>query len=445
MKRAFLLIMCCMLAVFIAGCGSFSPPILLPDPPISGDGPSTGPAGGDETYDDMFTVTLVSGGKPYYPTEEIFAQWTGAEGTHRGLFNSQGIARMPDLDGEYHVTLSSLPYGYTYDPNGYFVDNTKPDVTIELLQIVQSVDSEDTALYRCINIQDLGTYRCTLTSHSHQIFFQYQPQAGGRYSIQSWVDTTANEVNPYVSIYNGTFAFKLLDRVQNDGGAASTYTKNFRFDIALQDYEVQNVWTFAIRADSITDNYPVTVDFTIAYEGELPNTQTTYESVNAVGPFNATGDNYVPSGGDFTYIYHLGSYGGVSVPDFALNEKIVKLNPEDGYYHLWDERNQEYGSVLFASLTRDFAPILETDSGQGFLDPLVNLRLEGYDYYDFMTFYSYYTDAEGRHPVTEELKTFLYRYSRSQRFFNDGNGWAEEWGLQSGEDSQWLFACGVYS
>ncbi|MBQ3016984.1 MAG: hypothetical protein IJD79_09415 [Clostridia bacterium] len=58
--------------------------------------------------------------------------------------------------------------------------------------------------------------------------------------------------------------------------------------------------------------------------------------------------------------------------------------------------------------------------------------------------YAQLCNADGVAPVTKELAEFLQKYSISQRFFADGEGWAENLGIHAYEDSQWLFACGYY-
>lgn len=448
MKKFLLIILSVALVICIAGCGSFSPPIILPEPPIEGDNPDkpSKPGDGTQTDDDYFTVTLVSNGAPFYPTETIFAQWTGEEGTHLAPFNEVGVAQITGLDGEYRVTLSNLPYNCTYDPNGYYVDNENMDCTIEILQIVMSTSSTTTSMYHCLSIARLGTYRTVLSSQSQKIFFEYAPTKEGRYSIESWVDVTANEVNPMVDIYTGNSAWKQFSKTQNDGGTKSTYTKNFRWEVSLYDYEIGNSWSFAVHADNIGNHYPVTVDFTIKLEGDLPKLENNYTSVTAKGPFYQKGETDV--GKTFNYLYAVDiSYTPEDDPitniDGILDESKVKLNPEDGFYHVWYSGTETYGPLIYATLTKD-SPVLPTDSGNGFLDPLVNLQFGHRDYYDFMDFYSFYCNSEGRHPVNEELKDYLFNYSLNQRFFNDGNGWAESLGMQSDEDSQWLFCCGYY-
>ena len=76
------------------------------------------------------------------------------------------------------------------------------------------------------------------------------------------------------------------------------------------------------------------------------------------------------------------------------------------------------------------------------------------NYYDFITDsvkgYSGHVNGDGAYPVNKELRQFLQDYAVAQRLFNDGNGFAE-WPAPDGpaynsdEDSQWLYACGLYS
>ena len=60
--------------------------------------------------------------------------------------------------------------------------------------------------------------------------------------------------------------------------------------------------------------------------------------------------------------------------------------------------------------------------------------------------YADLVNHDGVVPVTAELREFLQRYvSNSFYYFADGEGRIEEfYGIDSYEDSQWLFACGYY-
>lgn len=456
MKKTLITVILAVLTLMIliqAGCGNFSPPINLPDPPLPDDGSHSGNNGSEEEHD-IFRVFLVDeSGKPFYPTLPVYAQWTGDEGVYSVEVNPEGYAQVFDLDGDYKVTLSALPANYTYDPNNNFVDNVNPDITIEIKKILGSYDvNNGSGQYKQVTLSELGTYRVSLGSQNDGVFFAFYPTAGGIYSIESWVDITENLINPIADEYNGTFAWNQFLRSCDGGGSESTYTKNFRMTMEITDDQVGNSKIFALHADTIGNNYPLTFDFTIKYEGRPPEHVITYEKVKPQGPFN-TGDNKDNPTGTFTYIY-----SDTRILDdskVVLNWKDVNgdgkwnntrdedgnLVEGDGYYHVYDPESGEMGGILYARLNKDIGILIESGTGLAGVD----LRFSGYDYFDFMEIYSYYCNSDGTHPVNEELKQFLFNYAVSERLFNDGNGRAEDNGLNSGEDDQWLFACGYYA
>lgn len=432
---AFILLILTFAMAIQVGCGSFSPPSNLPDPPLPGDDKPQKPDESEEEHD-IFKVFLVDESeKPFYPTKPIYAQWTGSDGVYTAQVNAQGYAQVLDLDGEYRVTLSSLPENYTYDPNNNFVDNVNPDVTLEIKQILGKFNVNDgKGQYSQAHLTKLGTYRVSLGSKNDGIFFNFEPSQIGIYSIESWVDTTANVINPLVDEYIGQAEWNMKGRTVDDGGSESTYTKNFRMIKEVKNGEVGNTYIFAVHADTIGNNYPLTFDFTIKYEGKPPEIVEVYEEVKPQGPYNRAPNKDNPSG-KFNYIY------GTSR---ILDEDMVIYNEEDKYYHVYNPQTKEMGAILYAKINQD-CQVLETDSKSGFLDGQINLKISGFDYFKFITTYAYYCNEDGAHPVTAELKEFLFNYSLSQRYFNDGNGWAEGKGLNSGEDDQWLFACGYYA
>lgn len=444
MKKALItIVVLCLLAIMLVGCGSFSPPIILPDPPLPQDPNNPeDPDVGDGEEHEYFNVYLVDeSGDKFYPPQQIYAQWTGEEGVHSALFDDEGHARVADLDGEYRVTLSSLPTNYTYDPNNNIVSNEQKDITIEVKHIIANYNSsmqvqQNGDFARNIRITQLGTYRVTLTSKNDSILFYYIPK-GGIYSIESWVNITENLINPIVKYYEGSnFAYKNEFGIQayDDGGSCTTFTKNFRFVCTLTVNEEGGSFIFEIQADSIGNNYPVTFDFTVKQEGDPPKEDIDYVKVKPAGPYN-TGSHRDDPIGSFHYVYGINR---------VLDDKYVKYNEDDGYYHFYDPASDTMYGVLYAKINKD-CEILTTEKGNGFLSNDISLRFNGKDYYDFIATYDYYCNADGAHPVNEELKQFLFDYASLQRFFNDGNGWAELLGFNSGESDQWLFCCGFYA
>ena len=61
--------------------------------------------------------------------------------------------------------------------------------------------------------------------------------------------------------------------------------------------------------------------------------------------------------------------------------------------------------------------------------------------------YAQFVNTDGAYPVTKEMQEFLQKFAVAQRYFMDGNGWAETYlqpTIDCKEEDQWLFACGYY-
>lgn len=300
MKKFLLILLSLMLvAVFaVTGCnGVYNPPIVPPD--TSGDGGGTTTPPDEPPVDDgkiIFTVTLICEGQNFHPETDIRAQWSGEDGLYEEKFNALGVASR-ELDGDYIVTLSNVPEQYTYDPNDLTADNDHRNLIIELLPIIPT-SGTGSGLYSSITITRTGTYRTRLNSRDHIVYYMYQPTSAGRYSIQSWVDVNANEINPIMDYHNGTFAWKNpTPTIYNDGGRSSTFTKNFKFELSISSAGIGNTWTFGLHADC-TGSYPITVDFTIKLEGTYEGGGIIYEEVFPNGPFAQ-----IQPTGDWRYSY----------------------------------------------------------------------------------------------------------------------------------------------
>lgn len=443
--KCMLFVLIASLAVAFASCGVY-------------EGPTPSPGGDQHTPDNgdgVFSVDLVLNGEPFVPPVEMSAKWTGEDGIFSADFDSNGHAEIGGLDGDYHVTLSTVPSGYTYDPNGYMATNRQKNIKVEMLRILRT-NGRGNELYNAITISSLGTYRASLSGRNNIIYYEYMPLESGRYSIESWVDTSANDINPIVDVYNGTTAYKNFSHRQDDGGASSSYTKNFRMTMELTSDMVGNVWTFGLYAEARNGEYPVTVDFTIKYEGEFTREEITYTPVPTIGPY---WDGSTPSGTPrYIYADTAKTLVGSRVKLYKwqdLNGNGQKDAGEgDDFYHLYDSETGQYGAILFAKVRQDSEVLVTEYMGtvynQGFYwnmqnGGLINLGFEGKSYYDLVNAYSAHCDANGAHPVTEELKEFLQAYAVYQRFFNDGNGFAENVGLKSSEEDQWLFGCLYYA
>ena len=488
-------------ALVLTGCiGSYTPPIITEKPNTGNekDPPGGGNTGGDTEGKIIFTVTLMENGLPFEPPadSEIYAQWTGEDGRiYDALFNGAGVAQA-ELDGDYRVNLSNLPSNYTYNPNGLYADNDHRNVTIALLKIERTTTGTTRAITQtgnypgvCTKVSKLGTYRAIIQSNRHYVYYQYAPTQPGTYYVQSWVDVTANEVNPIMDHYTASTQYLTVasKKTFDTGSTKGTYTKNFRFTVNCDYGYVGNVWVFAlyagVREDTMWDTEygGVVVDFTITYEGEPNGEYGPPEVIEAYGPFCTDIEKLEPAG-IFRYDY---IYCGM-----RLDETRFKKNT-DGFYYRYDDveyaATDGWGPMLFAMIGADCAVIKQqapTAKGKGFWDeryieilgktnPDEVVRTfnvsyvvgEGKKVKDFRRFvdkyYGYNIDTDSypegylnqdyAHPVNDEIRQFLQDIAIGSEMFFDGVtfdggylGKAEAFGLKADHDSMWLFACGYY-
>lgn len=482
MKKAVIVILSILLAIFFTGCGIYTPE--------SGGGHFSGPNGGnnnnknpgnDDPIDDpieddetgyTFTVTLANA--PNTIPEDMEAIWTNKREVHSAKF-VDGVATVKGLNGDYHVTLSKLPKvgttEYTYNRNAYEANNSKRDITIILIELQKirgnyygpwdtqnEKDGKNLKDLKWYRINKYGTYRATINSADDAMCFAFEPSENGSFYITSLCDISANEINPVLKVYNGSTAGIVVFKEEvTDGSASSTFTKNFRYFTGFGDENIGAVQFFAIRAGVNGIEYPVTVDFTLSREGGYQLEDTDGEPVYATGPY-ANADQQNPTG-SWQYIYWDNTRNVGGVTNYIQDETKVVYNKDDGFYHV----GTVDGPLLYAKLTKD-CEIIETEPGDGFAFNrtfcMDGLSLVWPDkngvYYDYSYminagYTSYCTsDGNGAHPVNEEIKNFLQGYASKEMLFKDGEGWAETGEnpgalhLQSDENSMWLFACGYY-
>lgn len=472
MKKFLILILAFILAFGLCGCVTNSPTPSTPPDEEQGGSENTGngeeQGGNTENDENAFTVTLSYHGEEYLPEVPIKAQWSNGAMLYVADF-VDGIASVTGLDGDYNVTLSSTPDGITYDPNAYVATNFRKNVTVELFDIIQT-ENDGSDLYKnIITISELGVYRVELTKPNQTVFYQYEPKKSGFYTISSWMDITANEVNPILDVYVGNAQWKPKNptRTIDDGGVSASVTKNFVYNVQIGNSEIGNVYAYGVRVNGRADTYPIYVDFQIKYESEYAGDEGFYIEQKAQNLPTAKTPDF--AGKTFRYGY-LDS-GRV------LDGSKYKL-ADDGYYHKLNSDGTISETILYAKITSDCALFSTPDNYDqtnssnpinfmhGFTSPIISLKFEGKDYTDFIHngYGAYEKDKDGNYivtngrlnpvycnsdgvcAVTEELKQFLQDYSVSQRYFNDGIGWAEEspFNLNSAEDDQWLFACGYY-
>ena len=509
-----LMLIFAILVSFIS-CGEYNPPSNSNGqnaPSDTDNGGADGEQNGSQSNTGpTFTAAVMVGGKPYSPPDvnapnALKVRWTDGKTYKTETVGEDGVATCSGLDGDYVVTLINLPDGYTYNPNIYTAGNDNPSVVIELKKISRCMGAS-IDLYNCIEIENAGEYRATITKEDQVIFFQFSPTRAGRYVIESWMDVSAQMYNPIADIYIGSSSWKQYNSKLDTGGVSSGYTKNFKKVIEVDQSFIGNSYTFGVWVEGKDAVYPVNVDFSISYKGEYHYDGYVESSLiipTLTKKFDFTAyRSYLAADrelfGDSEYHEAYIRMGDLKIFD----QRGFRYNESDGYYHVYDEEkyawNGGWGPVLYANITIPTTVIptaaLNQVEASGNKNLTVNqgkdnykLFIEGYsaliangvNYFCVGNCPCLKTNGgccpiednctkctkdcrhiprasigqlgyaniaiEGRCPVTEELQIFLQKYSVSQKLFSDGLGIAEAiYGYDSYEDSQWLFACGYYS
>ena len=553
----------------LCACGQYHEAIVSPEDDTKAEVETTAPEQESEPAEAPYTVTLMHNGKVFTAADGILAQWTDGYSYHKAPFVG-GKAEVAALDGDFRVTLSGLPEGYTYDPNVYTATVTGRDVQIELMRVdvPRGAGSDE---YHCIALGKTGYYRAQYARAGQLVFFEFVPTTAGTYVLESLVDTAAQQYNPVLMVYYGSSQFKIFDHEQDGGGAEDGYTKNFRYLMQVDDEEIGSVFTFAIRLDAKSAEFPQTVDFSIGLEStfdrdhivstmQIPTEMYAlmFEHLNGlramseqqffdtVGVFGTQGTQIyealkvlkfttneaefpqsvqnlyaVMRESRFTAVANYlkgiyngsGAYVGAETKQNGRNVfdgDCYRVNPATGVYHVYDEvkyaANNGYGPMLYADITgncrfldasfstveyignkaltvaggtKNYKQFIEgydalivdppsLDLGPYFCVTVCPCRTQGrcegaclytcaYCHVDCRRLqplqmrglgYADVVNADGRFPVTPELKEFLQEYSCAQLLFRDGNGWVEEnpnIKVDAMEDDQWLFACGYYT
>ncbi|MBQ9773742.1 MAG: hypothetical protein IJW30_03670 [Clostridia bacterium] len=437
------------------------------------------PAGNDpaDPAEKPFTVSLKLGGVPYVPSEPISAQWTDGYSFYSAPFDETGVASITGLDGDFRVTLSSVPAGCVYNPNIYQATNDQRDVVVEMQRLIATAGSGSDLYENIINLYDVGLYQTAKIAPDKigripTYYYQFVPQKAGVYSIETWVDVVEDNVNPTLKIYNGSVAYKVFAYDLDDGGTEGVYTKNVRYEVKIAEEQIGSVFAFGIKATSKDGKYPIQIPFSLEYNGGYTMDHTKYTMI-LPQELDRPYDRTVTEGNGYTFTYPEVDMGSYSI----LDGSMFKLNPDDGFYHLYDAETDTYGPVLYADITipcrfidRAFNMIEQenkaltisngTECYKLFIEGWGGLEKVGYDtswqagltQTELMAYrscggYSSIANADGRCPVTQELKDFLQKFSISQLYFRDGEGYVEtdpETPVDAFEEDQWLFACGYY-
>ncbi len=324
----------------------------------------------DDPTDD-FVVTLKADGQPYSPRMEMFAYWNNGSSIHTAKFDENGVARIDGLDGDYRVSLSAVPNEYTYDPNTNIATNNNRSIELNLYTL-NFLTGGGTGMYDCYVFQKTGVYCATINGPDDAIFFMYAPDGMGEYSVESWVDTVADNVNPSLDVYIGSSAWKQYSYSMDEtaGAPQGSYTRNFIHTVQIAEENIssgggQAVYTFAVKAEHKNNKYPLVVTFAVKRNGdfELPAT---------VGPGGSVGTGKVMAVPEYDFSnynvadHNYGSNYKIAYPEYlfsgntyVFDQRTVKLWEKryggDDFYHLYDEslypETDGYGPILYMNLT----------------------------------------------------------------------------------------------
>ncbi len=496
--------------------------------------------GDDETGfdEDAFTVALRYNDKKYIPDEEITVYWKNSKTLESCKINEYGYAGSTKLDGDYTVTLSSVPQGMVYNPNAYVATNDDRNIVIDIYDL-NPTKGKGRDPYNGIRLSKTAVYSVTLNSASHIVYFDFVPTTNGMYTVESWMDISEGKFNPLCDAYTGSVAFKLYDKTIDGGGAEGIYTKNFKNGIDVANDMIGNVLTFGIHVDAENaQNYPATVIFAVQLNGGFDKNNNPEYDMYVPEDSNAYKAGSIFYGSDYKMVYPESKIPGREGAYFFDNNRYklwTKDSGGDGYYHVYDMNEysranypngyapgypEGYGPILYAQikepcrfLDRPFTNF-EIESNPLSIklseDERINYKhfIEGYtalatrqfdaqlqkyvsSYYcyigcpchpeeqltnfaclegctkctsncrqvkkefvmswdekgnptSFFEGVQAYATIGGGVAVTEELKTFLFRLSVTQRYYADGEGWMEtneDINVDASDAAQWLFAC----
>lgn len=456
----------------------------------SSSSPTTSGGVTDEANDGYFSVRLTYNGSPFTQTSGMQAHWSDGSSIHTAAFEN-GVAKIAGLDGDYTVTIDGLPIILFYDPNAQRASNDNQDITIPLYTVTETDPKQKgTGEYDCITVSEPGLYMTELSDRTDKVFYEFTPRMSGTYTIETIMSTTENKVNPKFGVYNGTTVAKYFQYYLDDGGECGVYTRNPRYTIQVANGNVGMAYTFSVLAEQRDGEYPISVYVLIRYDGEydppaldksivVPD-QTALLNRGEITDAWIKQHNNVTTLGEKQYP-EIAIAGTTSARRF--DSSLFGLSDVEGedFYRMYNEATGKYdGPVLYAQITashRFFAANqgssvsfgnVESVSGTSVLSlsngkenyklfieggaACVAQHVVGMEHCGNLKGLSDMIDnRDGVYPVTEEVRSFLQKFADKERYFSDGQGWAETtatsdfgYKIYAAEKDMWLFACCYY-
>ncbi len=375
MKKAIAKILLFILAfaLLLTGCtAEFTQGVARPTPGASTNQTVTDPNG--QVDENPFTVTLTYMGQVYIPTVEnpISVLWNDGYSVYEAQLGPDGVARIGGLDGDYKVTVTNIPEGFTYNPNIYVADNNSRHVEIKLHKIIETT-GRGLDEWNCIRIKNTGLYCIKVNNAEQMTYFEYTPSKNGVYTVESWMDVTANEVNPIAYYHGANPMYKPLISTHDTGGYEGSYTKNFKLDVQIAEENISKndagsvAFTFGISATQKSGKYPIYVYISITRDGDYDYDHVESEIMvpkvdlqalaNKLSGKDENGQQ-IPGAPNLFEPYGSFHWAETSVKGGGLvfDADNYKLNPATGVYHKYDPvryaANNGFGPVLFAKISK---------------------------------------------------------------------------------------------
>ncbi len=372
-KKIMILFLTFVLSLSTFACGEYKPAVNTLGgqlPPGSVEQPEL-----DDDPTNDFTVKLRLNGVAYIPKVAVNVYWNDGYNIYIAPIDKNGVATIDGLDGDYKVTLSAPPSGYSYDPNAYVATNDNRNIVIDMYDS-GSVNAKESSLYNSYRVTSTGVYTVTISEDKLDVnedgkfvdvaYFEFVPQLNGVYTIESWANTTDDEINPICYAYLGSFAYKHGEYKVTTIGECGSYTRNFVHTVQVADENLGNSgsqsFSFGISAETKSGVFPATFSFAIKRNGDFDydrSEKTTmiptfdwsdfdFTSFNALAGGTKVGAQTLYPGTTDSYVF-----AEVEYVTGKINYKVwEKSAGGDGVYHVYDEEkyaaNNGYGPILFA-------------------------------------------------------------------------------------------------
>ncbi|MBQ8146067.1 MAG: hypothetical protein IJ039_04730 [Clostridia bacterium] len=342
---------------------------------------------GNTEQDITFKVNLSLNGEAFTDfdiSNPIIVNWNDGISFVDSKVNEKGYATALGLDGDYNVSLKNMPEGYTYNPNIYVATNDNPEITVDIYPI-GTASGGGTSVYNRKVIKETSMYSVTLKSDSQKVYYEFKPKKSGTYTIESWVSTHDDKVNPKIDVYTSSFAApNYLYTLDTGGKEGKNYTKNFKYEVEIAEEMIstsgggQVVFIFAVHASARNDKYfPAQINFAVQYEGgfELNHTESDYMLPNEIYAIMADRLRELRSYTKEELIAKYPSFKNDSLAYYNLHD-LTENNLNDALYlnaFLNKEENRLLYNFANQYLIRHFNHYYDLDKGKTWQNPAVTI------------------------------------------------------------------------